>query len=235
MNSNQAKVKCVWVLASAPVGDPHISLRWAPLADRVVAADGGMFLASRLGITPDVVVGDLDSYDPALLEDLLASGVEVRQYQHHLKMETDTELAMLVALEWQPETIVLMGAIGGRLDHSLANVLLLTHPQLAPMDVRIIDGNQQVSLAKPGRWNDVTGNPGDTVTLLPVGKEAQGVCTDGLHWPLNGETLLPGRGRGVSNLIDQPGARVWVDAGQLLIIVLHGDDGLQAMLSGVSR
>jgi thiamine pyrophosphokinase len=180
-----------------------------------------MLLASRLGITPDVVVGDLDSYDPALVDGLLASGVEVRRYEHHLKMETDTELAMLVALEWQPETIILMGGMGGRLDHSLANILLLTHPQLAPVDVRIIDGNQQVSLAKPGRWNDIRGDRGDTVTLLPVGEEAQGVRTEGLHWPLYGETLPPGRGRGVSNLIDEPGARVWVEAGQLLIVVLH--------------
>ncbi|HYO49009.1 MAG TPA: thiamine diphosphokinase [Chloroflexia bacterium] len=218
------KVKCVWVLASAPHADPRLSLRWAPVADRVVAADGGMFLASRLGITPDVVVGDLDSYDPALVDDLLASGVEVRRYQHHLKMETDTELAMLVALEWQPETVILMGGIGGRLDHSLANILLLTHPQLAPVDVRIIDGNQQVSLAKRGRWNDIAGDVGDTVTLLPVGDGAQGVRTEGLHWPLYGETLPPGRGRGVSNLIDEPGARVWVEAGQLLIVVLHEVD-----------
>ncbi|HYP40599.1 MAG TPA: thiamine diphosphokinase [Chloroflexia bacterium] len=216
-----ATVKCVWVLASAPVGDPHLSLRWAPVADKVVAADGGMFLASRLDITPDVVVGDLDSYDPALIDDLIASGVEVRRYQHHLKMETDTELAMLAALEWQPETVILMGGIGGRLDHSLANILLLTHPQLAQVDMRIIDGNQQVSLAKPGRWSDIAGDMGDTVTLLPVGDGAQGVRTEGLHWPLYGETLPPGRGRGVSNLIDQPGARVWLEAGQLLIVVLH--------------
>lgn len=183
-----------------------------------------MFLASRLGITPDVVVGDLDSYDPALVDDLLASGVEVRRYQHHLKMETDTELAMLAALEWHPETIILIGGMGGRLDHSLANILLLAHPQLAPIDVRIIDGNQQVSLAKPGRWNDIAGDTGDTVTLLPVGEEARGVRTEGLHWPLHDETLPPGRGRGVSNLIDEPGARVWVDAGRLLIVVLHEVD-----------
>jgi thiamine pyrophosphokinase len=214
-------IKCVWVLASAPHADPQLSLRWAPVADRVVAADGGMFLASRLGITPDVVVGDLDSYDPALVDGLITSGVEVRRFQHHLKMETDTELAMLAALEWQPETVILMGGIGGRLDHSLANILLLTHPQLAPVDVRIIDGNQQVSLAKPGRWNDVAGDMRDTVTLLPVGDGAQGVRTEGLHWPLQGETLPPGRGRGVSNVIDQPGARVWVEAGQLLVVVLH--------------
>lgn len=221
MDNKRTKVKCVWVLASAPVENPQQSLRWAPAADRVVAADGGMFLASRLGIMPDVVVGDLDSYDPTLIDGLLASGVEVRRYQHHLKMETDTELAMLVALESEPETIVLMGGIGGRLDHSLANILLLTHPQLAPIDVRIIEGNQEMSLAKPGRWNDIAGGSGDTVTLLPLGEEARGVRTEGLHWPLDGETLLLGRGRGVSNLIDQPSARVWVDEGRLLIVVLH--------------
>ena len=218
---NEHNIRCVWVLSSAPLEDPQASVRWAPEPDRVIAANGGLFLAGRLGITPDLVVGDLDSYDPALVEDLLASGVEVRHYEHHLKLETDTELAALAALEWQPETIVLLGATGGRLDHTLANILLLAHPTLAPLDVRIVDADHEVFLAKPSRWNPIRGKAGETVTLLPVGSDAAGVSTQGLHWPLDRDTLSAGRGRGVSNLIVSTDAQVWLDEGLLLVVVQH--------------
>jgi thiamine pyrophosphokinase len=195
-----------------------------PEPDKVVAADGGSSLAATLGLVPDLVVGDLDSTEPERLLKLQEAGVEIRRYAHDTKWETDTELAMLAALSWHPETIILLGGMGGRLDHSLANILLLTHPLFAPGDVRIIDGDQEVSLAKPGEWTQIHGRHGDTVTLLPVGGDALGVRTRGLHWPLLGETLPQGKGRGVSNYInDTAGAEpaVYLDSGTMLVVVLH--------------
>jgi thiamine pyrophosphokinase len=209
------------VLASGPYEDLQSALQWAPEADKVVAADGGTALARELGLRPDLIVGDLDSSDPNLVEQFQAQGVEIRRYDHDTKLETDTELALLAALEWQPDTIVLLGALGGRLDHALANILLLTRPAFAPLDIRIIDGKQEASLAKPDRWNPIRGGAGDTVTLLPVGGDAHGVRTEGLHWPLQGETLPLGYGRGVSNRIDGRAPQVALDGGLLLVVVLH--------------
>jgi thiamine pyrophosphokinase len=218
------QVDCVWVLASGPTHDIHKAIVGLPKPDKVVAANGGSSLAAELGLTPDLVVGDLDSSDPSYVAHLEQAGVELRRYTHDTKWETDTELAALAALQWQPRTIILLGAFGGRLDHSLANVLLLTHPLLAPIEVRIIDGAQEVFLAKPGAWNRIPGRHGDTATLLPAGGDAVGVKTLGLHWPLLGETLPQGRGRGVSNYIDETTgveASVWLDSGHLLVVVLH--------------
>ena len=146
----QNKSTCVWVLASGPYDDLPSALQWAPKAGKVVAADGGTALARELGLRPDLIVGDLDSSPPSLVEQFQAQGVEVRRYDHDTKLETDTELALLAALEWQPDTIVLLGALGGRLDHALANVLLLTRHAFAPLDIRILDGKQEAYIAKAG-------------------------------------------------------------------------------------
>src|SRR5207244_12991474 len=115
----------------------------------------------------------------------------------------------LAALRWQPERMVIVGAIGGRLDHALANVLLLTHPLLADKNVTIIEGNHEVFLARPGRWNELHGRAGDLLSLLPIGEDAHGVKTEDLMYPLLGEIVPYGRGRGVSNQVFGGVARVW--------------------------
>jgi thiamine pyrophosphokinase len=219
--SDEQAANCVWVLAASPVWDPATPFDRLPRPDAVIAADGGSTLATHLGLMPDLLVGDLDSSQSAILRDFESRGVPVARYDHNTKWETDTELAVLAALERHPRTIILLGALGARLDHSLANILLLTHPALAETDLRVIDGPHELTLAKPRRWNEVLGNLNDIVTLLPVGQDAHGVTTRGLRYPLSGETLLVGRGRGVSNRIAAAGAAVWLDSGLLLIAVEH--------------
>ena len=219
MNSERAG--CVWVLAGGPVVEPPSALRWVPRPDKVVAADGGARLAAMLGVVPDLLVGDLDSIEPEVRDQLRDLGVTTEKYEHNTKLETDTELAVLAALRWEPERIVVLGAIGGRLDHALANVLLLTHPALAGRDVTIVESNHELFLAGEGRWNLVRGQPGDILTLLPVGGDALGVKTQGLVYPLLGETLPVGRGRGVSNEFVSDVAVVWLDEGLLLVVIGH--------------
>jgi thiamine pyrophosphokinase len=215
---------CIWVLAGSPVGTVKVAVERLPKPDRIIAANGGSALAAQLGVVPDLVIGDLDSADPALIGEWEAQGVETRRYGHTTKSETDTELAVLAAVEWlrgEGGTIYLLGGTGGRLDHTLANVLLLTHPLLAQVDLRLVEGRQEVFLAKPGRWNHVEGAQGDLVSLLPVGEEATGVTLEGFVYPLSDETLHRGRGRGVSNEIATTHARIWLHGGQLLVVLAH--------------
>lgn len=215
------KVGCVWVLAASPVWTSPERMRDLPGPDVVIAADGGSTLAARLGLVPDLVIGDLDSSDPDLMRELEAGRVKFDRFQHESKLETDTELAVLAALTWQPDTILVLGAVGGRLDHSVANLLLLTHPQLVLHDVRLVDGKQVALLAKPSRWNKIPASVEDTVSLLPVGGEATGVETSDLRYPLSSETLLVGRGRGVSNEVTGPQPRVFYEQGLLMIVVVR--------------
>ncbi len=220
--SSNGATECVWVLASGPAVDIGIALRNADPADVVIAADGGTLLADQLGITPSLIIGDLDSTPSDLVTMYSDSGVEIRRYDHNTKWETDTELALLAALDFSPKRIFVLGAIGGRLDHSLANVLLLTHPKFASRDVHILDGNNELFLAKPMEWNDIKGQIDDIVSLLPLGVAAEAVTTRGLQWPLDRETIIAGKARGVSNRISEPAtAAVRYDAGQLLVALVH--------------
>ncbi len=219
-NREVRNARCVWVLAASPVWTP-INLEHLPAPDAIIAADGGSSLAAQLGLTPDLVIGDLDSSDPSLINALEQADVKLDRYRHDTKWETDTELAALAALDMQAETIILLGAASGRLDHSLANVLLLTHPRLAHVDVRLVDGRQTLLLAKPGKWNALPAKEGDIVSLLPLGIEARSVRTEGLEYPLKGETLLPGRGRGVSNVATGEHPSVYLESGTLLIVIVR--------------
>jgi thiamine pyrophosphokinase len=190
---------------------------WLDGADAVIAADGGAAALDRMGRRPDRLVGDLDSVDAALVERLTAADVPVDRHPTD-KEASDTELALRVALAYGADRIDLLGATGGdRLDHELANMLLLADPVLAGIDIRAIVGATSVRSLRGGGALAIHGAKGDFVTLLPVGGDAKGVTTSGLRWPLNTATLRTGSTRGLSNVVVGP-ASVSLTDGVLLVI-----------------
>lgn len=201
----------------------HVWPGWDEGFALVVAADGGALGATRLGRTPDLVVGDLDSLDLAALEDLRRRGVPIERSPTG-KDESDTELAVLAAIRRGASRITIVGAFGGpRLDHALANVWLLAHPRLAGCEAVILDASTRVRLLVA----KATGSPatailegriGDIVTLLPFAGDATGITTDGLRYPLDDETLSPGPARGLSNERLTTRATVELRGGSLLIL-----------------
>ena len=187
-------------------------------ADLLVAADGGAESLDRVGRRPDLLIGDLDSTGPALVERLAMSAVRIERHPVD-KEVSDTELALRAAIDAGADEIVLLGAIGGdRLDHELANVLLLADPALAGRDVRLVHAGNTVRVVRSGESLVVGGRIGDLVTLLPIGGEATGITTDGLRWPLDAATLRMGRSRGLSNEIVAAPASVRLGSGVLLIV-----------------
>lgn len=167
--------------------------------ERVLAADGGARNALALGLTPDLLIGDLDSVDPATVATLTQLGVPVEVLPID-KDATDGELAVRRALAWGATRITMVGALGGpRADHSLANVLLLTRPELAHVVVSLLDHQQEARLLRAGdiwRW---VARHGEIVSLLPLAGPVDGVWADGVRWPLRGERLELGGTRAVSN------------------------------------
>ncbi len=186
----------------------------------VIAADGGARLALACGLTPHLVVGDMDSLSEEELADLRARGVAIQRVAAE-KDETDLELALLAAAERGATWVRVLGAAGGRLDQTLANVLLLTLDALAGRDVRLVAGRQTLWLIGPGD-HALDGAPDDTISLIPLGGDARGVRTEGLRYPLRGETLRFGPARGVSNIIAEAGARVALDEGTLVVVHTPG-------------
>ena len=187
-------------------------------ADLVVAADGGALKAQALGLRLDVVVGDFDSLPAAAADDLRAAGVPVVVHPS-AKDESDTELAVREALARGATTLTVIGAFGGaRLEHTIANLLLLAMPELVGRDVRLADGASVVRLLEPGGPLAIHGRRGDFVSLLPLAPRVDGVTTAGLEFPLRDEALTQGPARGLSNVMTGDSATVSVRTGRLLVV-----------------
>jgi thiamine pyrophosphokinase len=191
----------------------------------VVAADGGVRHAKAFRLTVDRWVGDGDSTMPADLEALEAAGVAIERVATD-KDESDTELALLAAIVAGAEVVTILGGLGGlRVDHAIANLTLLQHPALENRQAQLYDesGARLSVLVGPDRHGlpgtrELTGRVGDLVSLVPLGESARDVETHGLRYPLDGETLILGRARGLSNVRIAPTARVSVGSGRILLI-----------------
>lgn len=191
---------------------------WLEDADLVIAADGGAGSLDRLGRRPDLLVGDLDSVDALLVDRLEAGGTRVERHPID-KDASDTELAVAAAFDAGGTAVVLLGAMGGeRLDHELANLLLLADASLVGRDLRAVRGRTCVRAIHAGERMALGGWVGDLVTLLPVGGAAGGVTTEGLRWPLDAAKLEMGRSRGLSNEVISTPASVQISEGALLVV-----------------
>lgn len=218
----------VIVLADGQVG-PRAALDaawpgWLDPDARVVAADGGARHAGPLGLRIDRWVGDGDSLGEDGIAELEAAGVPIERSRPD-KDESDTELALLAASALGANRITVIGALGGpRVDHALANLGLLSMPELGHVDIRILAADARVRCLRAAGSGggiatiDLSGRPGDLVSLLPIGADAEGVTTYGLAYPLDDEPLFAGRTRGLSNVRDLPDARIVLRRGQLLVV-----------------
>ncbi len=184
-------------------------------ADLVIAADGGANWLAAMDLGADLLVGDLDSASPEAVRALEEGGCQVVRHPER-KEATDTELALGEAMARGATRITVLGAIGGRIDHTLGNILLLALPGLEGLAVRLFDGVSYLSLVRGEAC--VRGEKGDLVSLLPIGGDAHGIRTEGLEYPLRGETLRLGPARGISNALTGPEARVSVEEGCLLMV-----------------
>ena len=183
--------------------------------DFIVAADGGTRHALALGLTPHLIVGDLDSITDWERKIMEAAGVQVIQFPRD-KNETDLELALQHAAEMQPEQVIIIGALGGRLDQTLGNIALLSDSRLPPLDLRLDDGVEEIYFCRSQA--EVHGRSGELVSLIPWGAPVEGVRTEGLRWPLSDETLYPDKTRGISNELMDEQAAVRIRSGLLLIV-----------------
>jgi len=203
------------VVANGAPPDPTIFDMLLRAADIVVAADGGARALIERDLPFTTIVGDLDSLPPDLLDRWQTHGGDVRRYPR-AKDETDLELAVTEAMRRGAHRVVILGALGGRVDHQTANLLLLAHPSLDGIDVALLDDGVRVVGVKDAAT--LSGRPGDVLSLLPVTALVEGVVTTGLRYPLVGETLALGSPRGVSNVFTAQRAMVRVRAGTLLAL-----------------
>jgi thiamine pyrophosphokinase len=180
-----------------------------------IAVDGGVRHLRGLNIIPDILIGDLDSIKGQDLEWCKELHVEIHQYPRE-KDQTDFELALDYAMKKNRDKIVVFGALGGRIDHTLANIGLLSNPYYADKNIKIFSNNEYIYFLRSP--TTIKGNNGDIISLIPWGEPVLGVTTTGLKFPLNNEELLPDRSRGISNVMSSNEAIIQFKKGNLLCV-----------------
>jgi thiamine pyrophosphokinase len=196
---------------------------WDEAVEIVIAADGGARHAASLGVSIDLWVGDGDSIGEEALSALEASGVPLERSPQD-KDESDTELAIRAALLRGQQGVLILGALGGRIDHALANIGLLAMPELTGREAAILDARSRTVLIRAPAPDGsaverrLPGPTGDLISLLPLGPGVEGVTTRGLAYPLVDEPLPVGRARGLSNVRSAPDAAVVLRRGLLLVV-----------------
>lgn len=190
--------------------------------DYIICADGGTRHALALDLKPDLVIGDMDSTEKADLKKLRDDGVSIELFPRD-KNETDLELAIERAIELEPKEIIIVAALGGRIDQTLGNIALLADSRLSAFDVRLDDGVEEIFFCR--YQLEVHGGSGDIVSLIPWGGPVHHIQTQGLKWALNDETLHPDRTRGISNEMISNNASIKIGSGLLLVLLTHISKG----------
>jgi thiamine pyrophosphokinase len=183
--------------------------------DSLLAADGGAHHALSLGLMPSKIIGDLDSLSEQDFKRCQAAGCEFLQHPRD-KNETDFELALHLAVESGFREILVVGALGGRLDQTLANLSLLTDPSLAGLEIKMDDGIEEAWFIRNS--SEIRGAPSDTISLIPWGGSVTGIQTTGLRWPLDDEILFADKTRGISNELTTEKGYISIKTGFLLIV-----------------
>lgn len=183
--------------------------------DFILCADGGTRHALALNLEPNLIIGDMDSIDRAEWKTLEEKNIPIELFPRD-KNETDLELALHKAIELNPEEIIIVTALGGRMDHTLANIVLVSDLRLSTFNLQLDDGTERLQFCRTQA--EVRGRSGDIVSLIPWGSPVHGVQTENLKWQLKDETLFPEKTRGISNEMTADTASIKIESGLLLII-----------------
>lgn len=203
------------VFANGMLENPRAIVESLQPGDYLIAADGGLGHIRDLNLVPDMIIGDLDSISKKDLAWLEARQVEILEFSRD-KDYTDLELALREAKKRGFKRIMIAAALGGRADQAQANIALLSLQELSNCEIALDDGLTEIRLIVDSLT--IKGSPGDTVSLLPLCRPAEGVLTERLKYPLNSETLEPGQTRGISNVMLADSAKVSLRKGRLLCV-----------------
>ena len=209
--------KVVYIITGGELGDPTFLREQAASAApaALICADGGARHLKAAGMFPTLIVGDMDSLDRGSQESYESMGVKIIRHPRE-KNETDTELALREAFGMAPKEVWIWGALGGRIDHTLANLSLLVQGIERGVEVRLIDEWCEVFLVT--RQTILEGKEGQTVSLLPFMGEVSGVTLTGFEYPLTDAVMAVGRPYGISNVLAARQGVIAVDSGCLLAV-----------------
>lgn len=181
--------------------------------DLVICCDGGINYAQAFGIRPDILIGDFDSAKTIPSAD--GSDFEVITLPHEKDM-TDTEAACDLAYSRGAGVMTILGGLGGRFDHTMANVGLMSK-YLGKADIFMLDGDNFIRMLAPGKHMIISAGY-KYLGLIAYGGPVRGVTLKGTYYPLENHTLTPDTSLAISNEITEEPAVISFDEGQLLVI-----------------
>jgi thiamine pyrophosphokinase len=183
----------------------------------VIAADSGFDNARRVGKTPHVLIGDMDSIPPEHLAQAEAADTEVIRHPSD-KDKTDTELALELAIERGKSFLTVISGGGDRLDHILGFLHSAARFAGGDVFVDLLIGTTQIDIVAPEQWHTIVVGEQPIVSLVPLGGPALGVTTERLKWELDHDTLLPFYSRGISNMALDTSFNVHITDGRLAVV-----------------
>jgi len=190
--------------------------------DLIVSADGGLRYIRSLSLTPKLIIGDLDSINHDDIEYLKDIEIEILKFPTD-KDQTDLEIALRELIERGYKDILVIGALGGRIDQTLANLGLMSSISNDDIRIEFDDGQEHIMLIRNHQL--FSGKNEDTVSLIPQCSLVKGITTRGLRYPLNDESLVPGQTRGISNEMIGENAEINITSGTILCIHTRKMDG----------
>ena len=207
----------VLIVGSGSISDSEFLKDRYSWADLVIAADGGAESLVKAGLMPQVVLGDFDSLPGVVLEEIkLNNNVEILSYPAK-KNHTDMELAMNLASERGAAELVIIGGSGSRLDHTMANIMLLYNLLDNGIRGSLEDEHNQIYLI-----NDkltIKKQDNRKVSLLSLTPSVEGLTTKGLEYPLKEASLKFGSSWGISNEFLEDVATITLKKGLLLVFL----------------
>lgn len=203
------------IVANGSIEDYFFYKKYFCEKSLIIGVDGGVHHLRKLGIKPDILLGDFDSILKEDYEDYYKAGIEILKYPKE-KNATDTEIAVDEAIKRDCKQIIVIGGTGSRLDHSLANIFLLR--KILDKDIKgmIVNKYNEIHLVKDSI--NINFEEGYKLSLLPVTDRVEGITTKGLYYELDNYSINLGSSRGVSNEFIADNAKISIKKGLLLVI-----------------
>lgn len=203
------------IISSGTIIDYKTAKNITESCDMIICADGGAEHCEKIGICPNVIIGDFDSIKPSTLEKYRELDTKIIHLEDD-KDETDTQLAVEYAVENGVKEIKFLGCIGTRFDHTFANVSMLIW--LMERGIRGVIMNENNDIHVIDRYIKLDGEVGDKISLLPISPKIDGIFTTGLKYALENGELFYNSPRGISNEFISTSAEIVIRDGMLLVI-----------------
>nr|WP_300005822.1 thiamine diphosphokinase [Tissierella sp.] len=203
------------IISSGEIKDYKLLKQTSSESDYIVCADGGVNHLLKVGMVPDMVIGDLDSIGEDELSIIKKKNIKINEFPQ-MKDETDTELCVEHLIQKGIRDITLMGVTGSRMDHTIANIYLLKKIYIKGAKASVINENNRIYYLE-GEL-DLKRRDGYYISIIPLTEKGAVVSLSGFLYPLESELIEFSSTRGISNKIIDNFGRIKIHKGQAIII-----------------